>query len=497
MILLALALAVAQNPTDTDPVVRSDDGPVRGQSLANGGAVFRGIRFAAPPVGPLRWRAPTRPARWTRPADATVPHAACPQRVYGDWNRAAAAHGAEDCLFLDIRTPALRQRAKLPVLVWIHGGGNRAGSGSGTVESRITDQGIVLVSLQYRLGALGFLSHPALSREQGGHSGNYGLLDQQAALWWIRRNIGAFGGDPRRVTIAGESAGAQDVALHQLSPGSHGLFAQAIQESGTAGFGVAPRTLAQNERLGTMIATAAGAGKDAGADMLRALPLDRILAAQEQVDVPDLDDDSFIWLQAVVDGRVLGDTPAQLLNTGRVNAVPLIVGVNAKELPLHGGLPAARDIVRREFGTNAKSALALYGLDPDGTPVADPRLGDATLQLATDVTFRCPTVAISKALTHNGAPVWQYQFDYAPPGGTVSHSSEIDYVFNPPKPGAPPLQSYWINFVKTGNPNGRDRTKPRWTPYTLATRDYIAFDQTGPIARRDLRGEVCRLRDVP
>ena len=497
MILLALALAAAQGGTGNGPIVRSDDGPVRGQSLAEGGAVFRGIRFAAPPVGPLRWRPPERPARRTSPAEAIAPHASCPQPVYGDGNRDAAAHGAEDCLFLDVRTPDLHPRAKLPVLVWIHGGGNRAGSGGGTVESRITDQGIVLVSVQYRLGALGFLSHPALSREQGGHSGNYGLLDQQAALQWIQRNIAAFGGDPRRVTIAGESAGAQDVALHQLARGSRGLFAQAIQESGTAGFGVAPRTLAQNERLGTMIATTAGGGVDAGASNLRALPLDRILAAQEQVDVPDLDDDSFIWLQAVVDGRVLDDTPAHLMDTGRVNAVPLIVGVNAKELTLHGGLPTARSIVRREFGANASRAFNMYGLEPGGTPVADPRLGDVTLQLANDLTFRCPTIATSKAVTRAGAPVWQYQFDYAPPGGTVSHASEVRYVFDTPVPGVPPLQDYWAKFVKTGNPNGGDRTLPHWAPYTVAAKDYLAFEQTGPAARRDLRGDVCRLRDVP
>ncbi|MEG3167052.1 carboxylesterase family protein [Sphingomonas sp. LB3N6] len=497
--ILALALAAAAAPAASGPVVRTDDGPVHGAALTGGGAVFRGIRFAKPPVGPLRWRAPERPAPWTKPVDTIAEHPACAQLVYGDWNRAAAQTSSEDCLFLDVRTPTLADAdtaAKpLPVLVWIHGGANRAGAGGGTVESKITDSGIVLVSVQYRLGALGFLSHPALSREQGGHSGNYALMDQQAALGWVQRNIARFGGDPRRVTIAGESAGAQDVALHRLAPASRRLFAQAIQESGTAGFGVAPRSLAQNERLGALIATTAGLPAAATAAQLRTLPVDSILAAQDAVDVPDLDDDSFIWLQAVVDGRVLTDTPAHLLATGKVSRAPLIAGVNARELTLHGGLPAAAATIRREFGPNADRAAALYGLQPGGTPVTDPRLSDVTVQLANDLTFRCPTVALSKALTRVGVPVWQYQFDYARPGGTVSHASELGYVFNAAKPGEPPLQAYWTNFVKTGNPNGAGL--PHWPLYSHSARGYLAFDQAGPVARKDLRGPICALRDAP
>ncbi|VVT21955.1 Carboxylic ester hydrolase [Sphingomonas sp. EC-HK361] len=488
--LLAGALSAA------GPVVATDDGPVRGQAIPGGGGVFRGIRFAKPPVGPLRWRAPERPVPWRQPVDAITEHAACPQPVYGDWNRAASGAGAEDCLFLDVRTPMLRTGAKLPVMVWIHGGGNRAGAGSGTVESRITDRGIVVVSIQYRLGALGFLSHPALSREQGGHSGNYALMDQQLALSWVQRNIAAFGGDPARVTIAGESAGAQDVALHQLAPASRGLFAQAIQESGTAGFGVPPRSLAQNERLGMLITAKAGLAAASGTAALRQLPVGRIIAAQEAVDVPDLDDDSFIWLQAVVDGRVLRDTPARLLESGRVNAVPLLIGMNARELTLHGGRPAAVATIRREFGNNADAALAFYGLQPGGTPVDDPRLGDVTLQLADDLTFRCPTIATSVALSARGAPIWQYQFDYTPPSGSaVSHASEVRYVFDRSRTGEPPLQDYWVRFVKTGDPNGTGL--PAWPAFTRARPAYLGFGNAGPVAGKGLRASICRLRDVP
>ena len=489
MIALALALAAA------GPVVRTDDGPVRGAAVAPGGAVFRGIPFAAPPVGALRWRAPERPRRWTRPRAAVAEHAACPQVVYGDWNRAAAAAGSEDCLFVDVRTPTLDGAAKLPVLVWIHGGSNRAGAGGGTVESRITDKGIVLVSVQYRLGALGFLSHPALSREQGGRSGNYGLMDQQAALRWVHRNIARFGGDPARVTIAGESAGAMDVGLHMLMPGSRGLFRQAIAESGTAGFGTAPRSLHANEAIGTRIAARAGLPANATAAQLRALPIAAVLTADEHVDAPDLDDDSFVWLQAVVDGTVLPDTPARLLAAGRIAAAPLVIGVNARELTLHGGLPAAAATVRREFGAQADRALRLYGLQPGGTPVSDPRLGDVTVQLAGDLTFRCPAIAVSNALVRHGGSVWQYQFDYAPPGGTVSHASELGYLFNPPQPGQPPLQAYWVHFVKTGTPDGGGPIP--WPGYDPVRRRYMAFDQDGPVVKRNLRRAICDLRDAP
>ena len=504
---LLIALAAAGNePVVGDPVARdrvaggpvvvTDAGPVRGEALPTGGGIFRGIRFAEPPIGPLRWRPPTPPRSHTAIVGAVADHAACPQPVYGDWNRAASAAGAEDCLFLDVRTPRIATTALLPVLVWIHGGGNRGGAGSGTVESHITDGGVVLVSIQYRLGALGFLSHSALSVEQGGISGNYGLMDQQAALRWVRGNIARFGGDPIRVTIAGESAGAQDVGLHMLAPASRGLFAQAIAESGTAGFGVAPRSLAQNEALGGIIVTRAGLAPKATTVQLRALPVPAILAAQE-VDAKDLApgiDPSFIWLQAVADGRVLRETPAIALAAGHVARVPTIIGVNAKEFTGYSGTDP-RPVIAREFPNSMSRVLSAYGLTGPGTPATDPRLGDIAMQLGTDVVFRCPTIAVSKVLASRGAPVWQYQFDYAAPGGEVSHASEVRYVFDRPTVGQPPLQAYWLEFVRSGDPNGG--RLPRWPRYDLAQRAYLHFAQSGPTVRTDLRGTVCEGRDTP
>ena len=491
--LLALALAAI------GPIVTTDDGPVRGEAIAGGGAVFRGIRYAAAPTGALRWRAPVRPHRWTRPRAAVAEHAACPQSDYGAWNRAAARGGSEDCLFVDVRTPRLTPAARLPVLVWIHGGGNRGGASGGTVESRITERGIVLVSIQYRLGALGFLSHAALSAGDGGHSGNYALLDQQFALHWVQRNIARFGGDPRRVTIAGESAGAQDVALQQLSPLARGLFRGAIQESGTAGFGVPPRSLAQNEAVGALFAKAAGLASDATAAQLRALPVDRVLAAQEAVVVPGLEDNSFIWLQAVVDGRVLRDTPAHLLARRRASPVPLIIGTNARELPLHGDLAAAPGIVARAFGRHADAAIAYYGLGAGQVPRSDPRRGGVTDQIATDLTFRCPTQRTAAAVAAHGGSVWHYVFDYTPPNGAaVTHGSEVRSVFDTHatglERGAPRLQAYWVRFVRTGNPTAAGGTN--WPRVSRARPRMLGFTNAAPVVRTVPR-LPCGWRDAP
>ncbi len=485
MIALVLALATA-------PVITTQYGPVRGEALPHGGGVFRGIRYAAPPVGALRWRPPVAPRAWRTPAAAVAEHAACAQPSYGAWNSRAARSSSEDCLFLDVHSPRLDARALLPVMVWIHGGGNRGGTGGGTVESRITDRGIVLVSIQYRLGALGFLSHPALSAEQRGRSGNYALMDQQAALRWVRDNIARFGGDPQRVTIAGESAGAQDVGLQMLSPAARGLFAGAIEQSGTPGFGVPPRTLAQNERLGAAIVARAGVRSPATAADIRAMPVSAILEAQEQVAVPNLDDPSFIWLQAIVDGRVLRETPAEALAAGRVARVPLLIGVNAQEFSNYRERDLAR-VIMREFPRNAAAVATAYG--QKGAPVSASRLGDAAMQLGTDLVFRCPTLAVARQVAVAGAPVWQYQFDHARPGSPVAHGSEIGLIFNTPPPGAPRLQDYWSNFVRRGNPNRNGLTY--WPRFDGITRRYLAFEQRRTITRTGLRDAICRWRTAP
>lgn len=492
----ALALAVAA--AATAPVVQTQSGPIRGEPQADGRVLFHAIPFAAPPVGELRWRPPAPVRPWQDVREAAVAAPACPQIDYG-WNHENAANQSEDCLYLEVGTPDLHPASPLPVMVWIHGGGNRAGGGAGAISSNLVNKGVVLVSLQYRLGALGFLSHPRLSAESPSRtSGNYALMDQQAALQWVQANIARFGGDPANVTLFGESAGAQDVGLQLLSPRAKGLFHKAIEESGTAGFGVAPRTLAQNEALGEVLAHAAGAPPNPTAAQLRAVPVKSLLDVSETTQLPGLADNSFIWLQAVVDGVVITEAPARSLKAGRGQAAPLIIGSNARELSLHGGVSEAPAVVRQAFGANAGRAAALYGLTDDRPPASDPRLGDLDTQLSNDVVFRCPTIAVAKSRSGAGFKVWQYHYDYTPPDGTaVHHAAEIAYVLGTGEQGerAPPMQAYWLNFARTGNPNGPNL--PSWPAYDLRGRSYLGFVNGSPQPGADLRGDICDLRDDP
>lgn len=496
---MAIFLGSAAAATAAGPEVAVTGGTIAGTTQPDGGAIFRGIPFAAPPVGPLRWQPPQPVAPWqgVRKADKSAP--GCLQNRLG-WNDKIAASSAEDCLYLDINTPDLTPGKPLPVLVVIHGGANRAGSAAGYVESSITRQGLVLVALQYRLDALGFLSLPALSAEsQFRASGNYGLMDQIAALRWVRDNIARFGGDPGNITIAGQSAGAQDVSLLMLSPAAKGLFHKAIAQSGTASFGVPSRTLAENEALGEDLLKLAGLPDGAaGLVALRALPADRLMQAAAKLTPKAIEDESFIWLQAVVDGAIIKETPLTSLEEGRQAPVPLLLGANAQELSLHGGPQAAGRTLDRGFGANAAQARAFYQMKGDHLPPADPRLGDVSMQLANDLTFRCPARFMAGRQAAIGQPVWHYEFDLVPPGtqGPVSHSSELPFVFNglPAGKAGITLSAYWANFIRTGNPNASGL--PVWPAYGKA-RQSIRFEADGPQPVTDLRAELCDLLPQP
>jgi carboxylesterase type B len=285
-----------------------------------------------------------------------------------------------------------------------------------------------------------------------------------------------------------------DVGLHLLSLGSRGLFAKAIEESGTPGFGTPPRSLAENERLGMAIAAKAGIAQTAAA--LRALPVATLIAASEAIDVPSLADKSFIWLQAIVDGRFLTETPATILAKGG-NPAPLIIGSNARELTLLGGISRADEAIADAFGSNAALARKAYGVN--ATPAADPRLGDLGLILSNDITFRCPVTVVSAARARAGQPVWQYQFDYtAPDAKPVTHGSEIRYVMQSAQDleaGAPPMQAYWLAFARTGAPSAAGL--PNWKRYDLATKTYLGFVNGRPQPGNNLRAEVCNLRSAP
>jgi para-nitrobenzyl esterase len=432
------------------PVADTADGPVRGEAIGRG-AVFRGIPFAAPPLGELRWKPPAQLAHWTEPRDATRFGASCLQPDL-TWNHKDVLGSQEDCLTLNVRTPNFSPEAKLPVMVWIHGGANWAGAGRDVISSSIVLHGVVLVSIQYRLGIFGFLSHPALTAESGHHaSGNYGLMDQIAGLKWVQANIAKFGGDPANVTIFGESAGAQDVGLLMVSPLARGLFARAIEESGTAGFGLPPRSLAENEQL-----AAATPIED-----LRKMPGEQLLSLQAKMRPPGVDDPSFLWLASTADGWVL-PKPAQDLPPA---SLPLIVGSNGRELHLFGTIEGA---VEKAFGANARKIRGTYG----------PKQAD---DLAADLTFRCPAQVAARRQT---APAWLYEFNQGP---NLSHASELSVVFGQ----GSAMQGYWLNFARTGDPNGPGL--PAWPKFEPKTGTYLDFTDQGPVVKVKLRQIICQM----
>src|SRR5438270_9811009 len=303
LIPLLSALALLSCAPAAAQVVKVDGGVVRGKSFEGGGVIFRGIPFAAPPVEDLRWKAPQPVIAWKGVRDSVDQPASCVQNDQG-WNHGDYVIGREDCLTLDVRTPAMG--SKLPVLVWIHGGSNRAGGPNDIVLSDVGKQ-VVLVGVRYRLGIFGFLSHRKLSAEQGGASGNYALMDQIAALEWVQRNIARFGGDPRNVTIAGESAGSQDVSLMLAAPAARALFQKAIMESGTPGFGMPFRSLADAERIGDQADALLGAGEDLA--KLRSMSVPALLAVDLKLHDDALESDAMVWLRTTIDGKLFARNP--------------------------------------------------------------------------------------------------------------------------------------------------------------------------------------------
>ncbi len=461
--ILALMLAATALPA-TAQTVRTDAGPIRGKT-EKGRSVFRGIPFAAPPLGERRWAPPVPSQPWRQVRAATAPAPACSQADFG-WNHHDFVFQSEDCLTLDVSTQALT--GKRPVLVWIHGGSNIAGSPGDMTGSPIVDKGIVLVGVRYRLGALGFLMHRGFPG-----SGNLGLLDQGAALRWVRDNIARFGGDPDQVTIAGESAGAQDVGLLLAIPAARGLFRRAMLGSGTPQFGLPTRSREQALRIGDQLDTLLGTGGDIA--KLRTASAAAIVAAGQQLHDQTLTDDDYRWLRATIDGEVLPAEPRTLIAAAPPHDV--LIGTNRFELDLPGG-PTRRDaFVALSYGAQEDAARAFYRLDrPD--PVADSRRGTRDQQIATDATFRCPAQRLATLLAGRGGHVWSYMFDGAPGGGMTRHAIELPYIYGDQRLGSLRLMDYWANFVKTGDPNADGL--PRW-PRLDAAGTLLALDAGGAV----------------
>ena len=461
------------------PVVATGNGPVRG-ATAGGIDEFLGIPYAAPPTGHLRWRPPQPPADWRGVRDATQFAPSCPQPP-GLF--APPAPFSEDCLYLNVYRPSddgdqglLRNGGDggRPVLMWIHGGGLTEEAGRNYDPAKLAADGTVVVTINYRLGALGFLAHPALASRPGGPAGNYGLMDQQAALRWVQDNIARFGGDPGNVTIAGQSAGGLSVLAQMVSPGARGLFSKAIIQSGS--FALNQQPLATAEAAGEAFATQAGC-PDQTAACLRHLPVSALVSP------------TYVVIPGVVDGKVLTEPIGTALAAGRFARVPVLNGTNHEEerifvsvgltvsqgtdvpiadLPITpGNYQANIAVALGVTATRAAEIAAEYPL------TAYPFPWVAFSVLVGDASFACPGLQIDQE-TSARVPTYAYEFndDAAPPifsgpllpPPVATHASELQYLFdlpNAPFPAplsadqqalAASMRTAWATFAATGNP---------------------------------------------
>jgi para-nitrobenzyl esterase len=452
------------------PIVRIVDGAVRG-AAASGGYEFLGLPYAAPPTGNLRWRPPQPPPDWHGVRSATRFAPSCPQP---ESPFAPPGPFSENCLYLNVYTPTLRRDAHRPVLVWIHGGGFTEDGGRNYDGSKLAADGVVVVTINYRLGALGFLAHPALAPRPGGPAGNYGLMDQIAALRWVSRNISEFGGDPHNVTIAGQSAGGVSVLDLLVSHRSRGLFQRAIVESGA--FALTQQPLAAAEAAGEAFATKAGC-PDQTAKCLRKLPVNALVNNFPGAAIP-----------GVIDGQILTESIGTALAAGRFDHVPILNGINhLEELIFVAGLhvtvsggtfvpipeePVTPDSYQPDIAAvlsvsaaRASAIAAEYPLDAYPSPDV------AMSTLVSDANFACPALQVDR-WTSDHTPTFAYQFNddsaperFAPLPPAATHSSEIQYIFDLPKapiPGtlnanqqalAARMRAAWASFAANGNPS--------------------------------------------
>ena len=475
--LAASASPTAAAPPAAAPRVAVRSGTLEGLRRGNVEA-FLGVPYARAPVGELRWRAPARVEPWSGVRAATAFGGSCPQLwpqpSFGPFTREYidVPQPAEDCLNLNVWTPAGHRGAR-PVFVWIHGGG--FGGGSGAIEiydgSALAAQGIVVITINYRLGAFGFLAHPELTREAAGSgAGNQGLQDMIAALEWVRDNVRAFGGDPRRVTIGGQSAGAVAVNDLIVSPAARGLFTGAIAQSGSA-LGIPAVPLAQAEHTGEQLAETLGVRTLAE---LRALPWERVqgvVLGYLDADRPGARHFNF---RPVIDGHVLVEDPVNGASRPCTN-VPLLTGFNADEFITPGPVTPAAFVeqMRKRYGAHAERLLALY-------PHATDAEATASAGVAARDAYMAPLVFWAEARSRSAHErIYPYLYEHpapssAPPSWGTFHTSEVPYIFGVLDRTRRPyteaderiarqLQGYWLNFIRSGDPNGRGLA--RWRRY--------------------------------
>lgn len=504
MILLLLTLSLgtlgAAPPLPSainDKPVRVEGGLLSGVTGANDVTSYKGIPYAAPPVGNLRWRAPQPPAKWSGVRNASEFGASCMQDIgtrFGPFTDEFMTQGdvSEDCLFLNVWTPSKSPKERLPVMLWIHGGGFGGGSGNIPIYDgqHLAKKGVVVVTINYRVGPLGFLAYPELTAESANHSsGNYGILDQIAALQWVQRNIGVFGGDATRVTIFGQSAGAASVAMLMESPLAKGLFARAIAQSGP---GLLPdygrHKLSDGEQVGMKYAESKGAHSLAE---LRAMPASKFvpLGGPAGLGGP----------APIADGWVV---PQSVSSNPEV---PVMVGMVANDVGVDGtrgiGDPVKvttalyRDYAAKRYGARADAFLKLYPADSDDAAAS------AELSSSRD-RARVSIFLWSNRKQKLSGSVYTYFFDRAIPWPAhpeygAFHTAEVPYIFlnlnvldRPWEPvdreTADAISSYWVNFAATGDPDGKGlKPWPAFKPSDPITMELGAKMGPMPIAGRD------------
>ena len=453
---------------------------------------YKGIPFAAPPVGDLRWKAPAPVQPWTGVKKADDFCAACMQPAGSSGNTAPVS---EDCLYLNVWTPAKEVNQKLPVIYWVHGGGYMGGSTSSPMYdgTGFAKKGVVLVSVAYRLGPFGFLAHPELSRESGKGSGSYGILDMIEGLKWVKDNVAKFGGDPSNITIFGHSAGGAAISVLAATPLTKGLFNRAIcmsggsftplQTSPQAGIGLGVPSLKFAESIGEDFLKEIGAASISEARALSAEDIQKTQAGGF----------GGMRFKPVADGYVLSNDLYSLYEAGNFNDTPVLVGHTSDEM---GSFGRTQNLTPEQFEEQIKTQ---YGSQADIFLAAYPHSTEAEATQASkdnrNDTFTWNTLAWSRLQTQYGKNrAYQYYFDYHPnsPDGGSGHGSDVPYAFQTVGggPAGEPkeadlklsdmISSYWVNFAKSGNPNGPDL--PEWPAFKMDDQKVMVFD-TSPGAR--------------
>ncbi len=506
-LVFSCALSAQQNApkdeTGNAPVVNTVSGDLRGVTEGDVD-VFKGIPFAAPPVGEFRWRPPQPVKPWQGIRDAKEFGPSCAQSGWGGKPGTISEGSSEDCLYLNIWKPAgTAKGAKLPVMVWIHGGGFTGGNGN-VSGNQFAKQGVILVSMNYRLGRLGHFAFPALSAEHPEEAkGSYAFMDQIAALKWVQQNIAAFGGDPKNVTIFGFSAGG--VSIHSLLtiPAARGLFQKAIAHSSGGRDGVLtgrpinkenanPYYPVSAETIGITFARKHGIeGTDAAAlARLRALPVEQVVSGGET----DGQGGPRIYSGPILDGKFVTETAESAYKAGRQAHVPVILGNNSAEIggPFVNG-SATKEQLFSLFGNLESEAKAAY--DPDGSKT----FAEVQARFNTDKVWAEPARFTARAFDAIKEPAYIFLFDYVPSYMTEratygpGHGTDISFAFDnlgegggfgpPPTPSAKDeevaklMNAYWVNFAKTGDPNGTGL--PKWPLNNAKTNQILEFQRDG------------------